>query len=807
MRSGYFVALAGAVLCAGALAGLRFDDARAQPAPAAPAAGSFSALPEIRGPFVADPHVMPLLDCETAAKAGGCPLNFARLIQAKLANPQTGVGNPFDLDVMKDVNAKVTDGINGLAKDDGVDDDHKLNPRFLTDPKSRFELVGVINRMDRQFIEDPTLRLTPAQRNCGEISLIYRFGYAIDDQNKSRLPVTMNLVFPALPSGGGTITCADLARRWLQVANAPHSLSAAELLDPGHGALATIDGKDILRLELNMQAYRKPASVEQTLAFGSQAKYLIRVFVWNAAASPPRFTEYSLRDQIDRDTVLCGGIAQCAAREPARRALVRWLQTPAVVADIDNGTLEIPEALLDGLGLKILSRSAVSLSPGGGARSGNQPYWKAPKASGDVITDKEIRDALKNAKPGTLSFVKSVDDFRTRLNESSCTGCHQTRAIAGFHFPGADRDGTAPVNGILLPGSPQFYGDQPRRMEILWKIANGSGGRLAQHDLATSYSTRPMNRFSKQAPSGERAAETLVGTQLIGGWGGTCLMPDVRKTSQRQWDCKAGLTCRQMFRSDNTPGIGTCVPDSMSRIGDPLQIGVVTSASWGRDQYHRLLPIYRLDAEDHLDTSIPSDALPQFPSDANSYYGAHQEFYTGLSNGFLDKLSKDPAAHFSEQDRLAAIRDQSTGGFPGGMLRLSECNGLPGDATCGLVASTGFNDCIGAIGGKVTITSCLSLFTSYAGMRACDAADPCRDDYICAMPIMPAEVTTPAQMHAFHDARIAGLKAALGDKYNPRAFGQTEPDLDWMQRNDRRGICIPPYFVFQFRADGHPKPG
>ena len=50
------------------------------------------------------------------------------------------------------------------------------------------------------------------------------------------------------------------------------------------------------------------------------------------------------------------------------------------------------------------------------------------------------------------------------------------------------------------------------------------------------------------------------------------------------------------------------------------------------------------------------------------------------------------------------------------------------------------------------------------------------------------------------------IKAALGDAYNPLAFGQKAPDRDWMQHNDRRGICIPPYFVFQFRADGHPQP-
>ena len=43
-----------------------------------------------------------------------------------------------------------------------------------------------------------------------------------------------------------------------------------------------------------------------------------------------------------------------------------------------------------------------------------------------------------------------------------------------------------------------------------------------------------------------------------------------------------------------------------------------------------------------------------------------------------------------------------------------------------------------------------------AGLRACDAATPCRDDYLC------------------------------------------------VRLDAGRGACIPPYFVFQMRVDGHP---
>jgi len=40
-------------------------------------------------------------------------------------------------------------------------------------------------------------------------------------------------------------------------------------------------------------------------------------------------------------------------------------------------------------------------------------------------------------------------------------------------------------------------------------------------------------------------------------------------------------------------------------------------------------------------------------------------------------------------------------------------------------------------------------------------------------------------------------------KYDPdRYYGQAMPDASWIKRNDQRGLCIPPYFVFQFQADG-----
>jgi len=780
---------------------------------AEPGATFHPTIPEgLRGPFVANPAVMVELDCPDGACSG--PLEFARLVQARASTSRMtdrGVRNPFNLKVAAQIAKYIEQDLDDLARQPDVSG-HQVKKDFLTDPDSRVELVGAINRMDRQFIKDPNLGLTKQQLDCGEVSLIYRFGYSLRDrEQKSRLPITLNLVFPALPSNdrNGTITCKTMAQRWLDAVPGIHALSdsppaveakraATSLMDPKLGPLAFINGKDILRIELNIQAYRKPAGIVKD--FGTEAAYVIRVFKW--LPEKGYFDPDILRNQIDRDKVLCRADkpADCAANEARRKQLLAYLSRPDILPSIDWGTLEVD------YGLGILSKRGLSVSPGGAHRSLNQPFWNAGTKDEQVISDAEIEAILRFAEARNIkfSFIKSVADFRTRLNESSCTGCHQTRAIAGFHFPGSDREGTSPVNAVLLPGSPQFYGDQPRRLEIVTKIANGQSPKL--FDLAIGYAGRPMNRFASPPTNRltdrtmNRFTASLQGTQLLGGWGGACISAEDQKQSQRQWNCQPEYECVRLNESANNNMVGTCVPKQTRaappatmavQIGDALQRGRITTAAFGKDKYKRIFPNDTGGGE----TRILPAALPPNPPD-NSYYGAHQEYYLGTP-GSDDKIE---------------LRDAMTGGFPGGMLRLSECIGLPNEATCGLIASTGFNACVENLGshdkvdGKAyTIDACFQNFTSYAGLRACSAGTPCRDDYICVKPMNYSS--------GQYDQRRAALLASKvfqkvnGKKYDPdKLFGQVKPDEAWAARGDTRGLCIPPYFVFQFRADGHPAP-
>jgi hypothetical protein len=92
-------------------------------------------------------------------------------------------------------------------------------------------------------------------------------------------------------------------------------------------------------------------------------------------------------------------------------------------------------------------------------------------------------------------------------------------------------------------------------------------------------------------------------------------------------------------------------------------------------------------------------------------------------------------------------------GFPGGMCTTS-CATMGAEGTCGAIAQlTPFNNCLAR---KEAFPECLAKHVSPAGLRACDEAHLCRDDYICAR--------TP----------------------------------------EGKGGCIPPYFLFQLRVDGHP---
>ncbi|MDX2054872.1 MAG: hypothetical protein SFV15_20885 [Polyangiaceae bacterium] len=95
-------------------------------------------------------------------------------------------------------------------------------------------------------------------------------------------------------------------------------------------------------------------------------------------------------------------------------------------------------------------------------------------------------------------------------------------------------------------------------------------------------------------------------------------------------------------------------------------------------------------------------------------------------------------------------------GFPSGACA-SNCGSLAADEVCGAIPFlVGFNGCLG----KTTpFEDCIRQNARAAALQRCDETRPCRDDYICA-------------------------RTSAGE-----------------------GACMPPYFLFQLRIDGHPSLG
>ena len=156
------------------------------------------------------------------------------------------------------------------------------------------------------------------------------------------------------------------------------------------------------------------------------------------------------------------------------------------------------------------------------------------------------------------------------------------------------------------------------------------------------------------------------------------------------WSCNPGLRCSGIEAAPHDP-VGQCLPEVL-RVGDACEQG-----------------------------SVAPD-----------------------ENSRRDRMSRVVV-----QPCEGAVCNRSSVGFPGGM-----CTANCGDAgsACGAIAILDpFNACLAK---GASFISCIRGNVRPAGLRGCDAAHPCRDDYVCA-------------------------RAAVG------------------------GVCLPPYFVFQLRVDGH----
>jgi hypothetical protein len=410
--------------------------------------------------------------------------------------------------------------------------DFQMFDRALLDsPTTRFVLAGIVNRMDRAYVHEA---------ECGEIRLIYRLTRTEVPETTSegavspRLPMTLNVVLrargaSAIDAGGKALGCADIARRWLAAGEWSLTGAAlAERLTAKEGPLELMQPDDITHIETNLQIAHAPKSAVRDF----RTDYLLKVFDYDAASKT--FAEAPMENQIDRERIV--------ADAGFGREFKAWLLEPSHFAELDRGTVLIPE--------KFLARAAIAPTPAGFSTSDLQPAFglvQGDEAPVEPLFKKaDVVAALnKAAERGiALQNIRSVAGFERRLNDITCAGCHQTRGIGGFHFPGVDWMAAKPSNSTVVPASPHFFGDQGRRRDILTALREGK-----RPDYSRGFSSRPQTRGSAE----------LAGTEYQDGWGAFCYVQHANAAdndkSFKSWTCAEGLACQP---AGSASRIGMC---------------------------------------------------------------------------------------------------------------------------------------------------------------------------------------------------------------------------------------------------------
>ncbi len=377
---------------------------------------------------------------------------------------------------------------------------HRLFDKdWFSSAKARFELVGIFNRADRDVFSKSE------HGKCGEIRFIYRLAYTFKQQNRavySRLPMTVNVVFYA--SGKPAPSERDC-----RITHSSWADSGTLKFERSHFSTTFLKS-----VEVNLQSVRWPSSVRTDM--GGYAEYLMRVFTLssNGMLSPAVMENMPDVDQIKKNPVLL-------------KEFKRWVTDPVNSRAMMSGYGMLPE--------KFLAKKAVSVALYGSGRAANLPFTQ-------LLSLNDFRSMKFSDHP----YVQSPASYLRRLNDMSCVGCHQGRAVAGFHFVGIDSERTHHANRILMASSAHLLAELRRRENYLVDISKGKA-------------RDPMRPFSER-PQDDN-----------GGYGSHCGLNN--DPIFKSWTCNKDHRCEAVDTNINDSNVGRCMPVTTVQAGDPCDHG------------------------------------------------------------------------------------------------------------------------------------------------------------------------------------------------------------------------------------------
>lgn len=517
--------------------------------------------------------------------------------------------------------------------------------RWLQSPYAFFQLVGVVNRIDRMDFSEGA--------SCGEVRLVYRLAYQVADPDGSstqgsRLPMTVNVVL-----SNPTDDCAEVAQRWTGAPDIETLLAQTSLK----------------QIEIDVQAIRFPAGFETE--FGGQAIYLLMVF----ARDGERFVAKPLENTPD--------VTRLASDTAARADLVTWIGEH--LDEIDQGTYLIPE--------RFLSTVALSYSTLGINRRANKPF-------GTLFEGEALRSLLP--EPPVGRFLASKRSLVERLDNGTCTGCHQAGSTAGFHLLGEDDpsiDGA--TNQLEIGFSPHLQSERDRRKSYVAAIAN--------HQRPDLFRPHSLSRF--QPPDDYRAQDNHP-----------CVPDDISSALAPgvAWGCEAPFVCQVLARDETTAlPFGQCVLPSTSatslRAGMPCRSGEIRT----RKPTPEISPFNRHAYKDRFEIA-PLYDLPEDKTFSETALNCRPALL-GVPLGRTYRSCTDP--------------ERTLEGVLGPPIA---------PEMCAVVGGTKFDACA-----QGNFHACLDGIVGRGMIDTCHSAHLCREDYSCQrlpkdLPHMPPAASSVA---------------------------------------------------------------
>lgn len=358
-------------------------------------------------------------------------------------------------------------------------------------------------------------------------------------------------------------------------------------------------------------------------------------------------------------------------------------------------------------------------------------------------------DLFQSIDISGLKYVRSREALVERLDNLTCMGCHQSGGTAGFHLLGSADDAFSHhFNRQQLPLSPHAYAEIARRQAYVARIA----ARQAPDRF------RPHSNFT--------TAEWTPGTSLPAfrpaELGHLCTSPQ---------DFAGAPSCASV-NGQRTPCVKTASP---SLFGECTVSGGRTFAGavcWKGD-------VSEVRAQPADRGPIPSYNLFAF----QDKWKLKGSAYAGSELGGLRCVLPQSGAPLGRASRKCTLAEEN-------FADVNLARGTPAQV-CANQGGNGFDLCA-ATGNS---GACLESRVVRGMLDTCSPSRACREDYICQK--LPDYDRIPAAMYA-NTRNGARVNLSSPDRISAAALR----DL----HSREVGFCVPTYFLFNMRLDGHPSP-